>query len=93
MKLTITVPDSYTGDITSDLNTKRGRVLGMNPGNGINIIDAQAPYAELLRYALNLRSLTQGRGSFAMEFDHYEEVPAHLSQKIIADKQKADKGD
>jgi len=93
MKLTITVPDSYTGDITSDLNTKRGRVLGMNPGNGINVIEAQAPYAELLRYALNLRSLTQGRGSFVMEFDHYEEVPAHLSQKIIADKQKADKGD
>jgi elongation factor G len=93
MKLTITVPDSYTGDITSDLNTKRGRVLGMNPGNGINVIDAQAPYAELLRYALNLRSLTQGRGSFVMEFDHYEEVPAHLSQKIIADRQKADKGD
>jgi elongation factor G len=93
MKLTITVPESYTGDITSDLNTKRGRVLGMNPGNGVNVIEAQAPYAELLRYALNLRSLTQGRGTFAMEFDHYEEVPAHLSQKIIADKQKADKGD
>jgi elongation factor G len=93
MKLTITVPDSYTGDITSDLNTKRGRVLGMNPGDGVNVIEAQAPYAELLRYALNLRSLTQGRGSFAMEFDHYEEVPAHLSQKVIADKQKADKGD
>jgi elongation factor G len=93
MKLAITVPESYTGDITSDLNTKRGRVFGMNPGNGINLIEAQAPYAELLRYALNLRSLTQGRGSFVMEFDHYEEVPAHLSQKIIADKQKADKGD
>jgi elongation factor G len=93
MKLTITVPDSYTGDITSDLNTKRGRVLGMNPGNGVNVIEAQAPYSELLRYALNLRSLTQGRGSFVMEFDHYEEVPAHLSQKIIADKQKTDKGD
>jgi elongation factor G len=86
MKLTITVPETYTGDITSDLNTKRGRVLGMNPGNGVNVIEAQAPYAELLRYALNLRSLTQGRGSFAMEFDHYEEVPAHLSQKIIAEK-------
>lgn len=89
MNLTITVPEMYTGDITSDLNTKRGRVLGMNPGNGINVIEAQAPYAELLRYALNLRSLTQGRGSFVMEFDHYEEVPAHLSQKIIADKKKA----
>jgi len=89
MKLTITVPESYTGDITSDLNTKRGRVFGMNPGNGINIIEAQAPYAELLRYALNLRSLAQGRGSFVMEFDHYEEVPAHLSQKIIAEKKTA----
>ena len=86
MKLTITVPEAYTGDITSDLNTKRGRVLGMNPVNGVNIIEAQAPYAELVRYALNLRSLTQGRGTFVMEFDHYEEVPAHLSQKIIAEK-------
>jgi len=93
MKLTITMPESYTGDITSDLNTKRGRVLGMNPGNGINVIEAQAPYAELLRYALNLRSLTQGRGSFVMEFDHFEEVPAHISQKIIADGKKAGKGD
>jgi elongation factor G len=90
MKLTITVPEMYTGDITSDLNTKRGRVLGMNPADGINVIEAQAPYAELLRYALNLRSLTQGRGSFVMEFDHYEEVPAHLSQKIIAEKKKAE---
>jgi elongation factor G len=87
------MPESYTGDITSDLNTKRGRVLGMNPGNGINVIEAQAPYAELLRYALNLRSLTQGRGSFVMEFDHFEEVPAHISQKIIADGKKAGKGD
>jgi elongation factor G len=90
MKLTITVPETYTGDITSDLNTRRGRVLGMNPGNGINVIEAQAPYAELVRYALNLRSLTQGRGSFVMEFDHYEEVPAYLSQKIIAERKKAD---
>jgi elongation factor G len=89
MKLTVIVPETYTGDITSDLNTKRGRVLGMNPGNGINVIEAQAPYAELVRYALNLRSLTQGRGSFVMEFDHYEEVPAHLSQKIIAEKKNA----
>lgn len=88
MNLTITVPEAYTGDITSDLNAKRGRVLGMNPGNGINVIQAQAPYAELLRYATDLRSITQGRGSFVMELDHYEEVPAHISQKIIADKKK-----
>ncbi|MFO7997209.1 MAG: elongation factor G, partial [Dehalococcoidia bacterium] len=93
MKLKITVPEAYTGDITSDLNTKRGRVLGMNPGDGINVIDAQAPYAELLRYAIDLRSMTQGRGDFVMEFDHYEEVPAHLSQKVIEDKKRAGKGD
>ncbi len=89
MNLTITVPEAYTGDITSDLNTKRGRVLGMNPGNGVNIIQAQAPYAELLRYATDLRSMTQGRGSFTMSFDHYEEVPPHLSQKIIAARKAA----
>jgi len=89
MKLTITVPEMYTGDITSDLNTRRGRVLGMNPSNGVNVLEAQAPYAELLRYALNLRSLTQGRGTFVMEFDHYDEVPANLSQKIIAEGKKA----
>jgi elongation factor G len=88
MNLTITVPDTYTGDIASDLNTKRGRVLGMIPSDGINVIQAQAPYAELLRYAIDLRSMTQGRGNFVMEFDHYEEVPAHISQKIIAGKKK-----
>jgi elongation factor G len=88
MNLAITVPETYTGDIASDLNTKRGRVLGMNPSDGINVIQAQAPYAELLRYAIDLRSMTQGRGNFVMEFDHYEEVPAHISQKIIADKKK-----
>ena len=93
MKLKITVPEMCTGDIASDLNTKRGRVLGMNPGDGINVIDAQASYAELLRYAIDLRSMTQGRGDFVMEFDHYEEVPAHVSQKVIADTKKAGKGD
>ncbi len=93
MNLTITVPETYTGDIASDLNTKRGRVLGMNPSDGINVIQAQAPYAELLRYAIDLRSMTQGRGSFTMEFDHYEEVPAHLTQKITADTKKTGKSE
>ncbi len=86
MNLTIIVPETYTGDIISDLNTKRGRVLGMNPGDGINVIEAQAPYAELVRYAIDLRSMTQGRGDFVMEFEHYDEVPPHVSQKIIAEK-------
>jgi len=93
MKLKIAAPQAYTGDIMSDLNTKRGRVLGMNPSGGINVIDAQAPYSELVRYAIDLRSMTQGRGDFVMEFDHYEEVPAHLSQKVIDDVKKTGKGD
>lgn len=84
MILHITVPDSYTGDIMSDLNGRRGRVLGMNPqGNGFTIVDAQAPLAEVQRYVSDLRSVTQGRGSFAMEFDHYEQVPAHVADKVI----------
>ena len=84
MNLTITVPDSFTGDIIGDLNTKRARVLGMNPNQGINVIQAQAPQAEILRYAIDLRSMTQGRGTFTVEFSHYEPVPALQAQKIIA---------
>ncbi len=85
--ISITVPDSFTGDIIGDLNTRRARVLGMNPEGGTNVIDAQVPLAEVLRYAIDLRSMTQGRGSYTVAFSHYEEVPAHVSQKIIADKQ------
>ena len=91
MHLTINVPEAYTGDILSDLNTKRGRVLGMIPEGGYNIIEAQAPHAELLRYALDLRSMTQGRGGFTMKRSHYEEVPPHISQKVISDREKIDK--
>jgi len=86
VNMTITVPDNFTGDIIGDLNTKRGRVLGMNPGNGINIIQAQAPLAEVQRYAVDLRSMTQARGTFTVEFSHYEEVPSQVTQKIIAQK-------
>lgn len=88
VNMTITVPDSYTGDIMSDLNSKRARVLGMSPGGGINVIQAQAPLAEIQRYAITLRSITQGRGSFSTEFSHYEEVPAQIAQKIIAQAQQ-----
>ncbi len=91
MNLNVRVPESMTGDVISDLNTKRGRVLGMSPDGGYNVISAQAPYSELLRYAIDLRSMLQGRGEFEMEFSHYEEVPAHLSQKIVArQSQKSD---
>ena len=85
MDLSVTVPELSTGDVIADLNTKRGRVLGMSPGDGGNVITAQAPYAELLHYAIDLRSITQGRGSFSMEFSYYDEVPAHIAQRVIAE--------
>jgi elongation factor G len=87
MELTITIPDENTGDILSDLNTKRGQVLGMNPGGGRNIIQAKAPLAEVLRYSIDLKSMTQGRGSFTMKFDHYEEVPTLAAKRIIAERE------
>ncbi len=87
MNMKITVPQDFTGDIISDLNTKRGRVQGMNPEGGVNVIDVQVPLAEVLRYAIDLRSITQGRGIFKTEFSHYEPVPANVTQKIIAERQ------
>ena len=88
MNVQITIPDSFTGDVMSDLNGKRARVQGMTPGAGINIIDAQAPQAEMLKYAIDLRSITQGRGTYTMELSHYEEVPQHLAQRIIEESKK-----
>jgi elongation factor G len=82
----ITIPNDLTGDIIGDLNTKRARVQGMNPSGDINIIEAQVPLAEVLRYAIDLKSMTQGRGTYTMEFSHYEEVPAQISQRIISQK-------
>jgi elongation factor G len=87
MNMQVTVPQDFTGDIIADLNTKRARVQGMNPEGGVNVIEAQVPLAEILRYVIDLRSITQGRGSYKIEFSHYEEVPAHLTQKIIAERQ------
>ncbi len=87
MNITVRVPEDYTGDIIGDLNTKRAQVQGMNPENGTNIIEAQVPLAEVLRYAINLKSITQGRGSFTVEFSHYKEAPPHITQKIIAERQ------
>ena len=84
MQVKVTVPDAYTGDIIGDLNSKRGRIQGMNPqGDGTTLIEAETPLAEMLRYATELRSQTQGLGSFTMEFDHYGEVPQHLVPRIV----------
>ena len=84
----ITVPESDTGEIMGDLNGRRGRILGMTPqGGGLTTIEAEVPQAEMLRYATELRSQTQGRGAFTMEYDHYDPVPAHLVQRIIESQQ------
>jgi len=87
VNLKVTVPNDLTGDIIGDLNTKRAHVLGMNPEGGNNVIEAQVPLAEVQRYAIDLKSMTQGRATYTMEFDHYEEVPAQITQKIVAQKQ------
>ncbi len=85
----VVVPDSQMADVIGDLNAKRGRVLGMEPtGAGKSVIRAQVPQAEMTRYSIDLRSITGGRGVFSMAFSHYEEVPAHLADKIVAEHQK-----
>ena len=93
MNLKVTVPNDLTGDIIGDLNTKRARVMGMNPEGDTNVIEAQVPLAEIQRYTIDLKSMTQGRATYTLEFDHYEEVPANITQKLISQKQaeKAEK--
>jgi len=84
MKVDITVPDEFTGDIIGDLNGRRGRIQGMVPnGDGTTTINCEAPRAEMLTYATDLRSQTQGQGSFTLEFDHYEDVPQHLVDQVV----------
>jgi elongation factor G len=88
----VIVPDEYMGDIIGDLNKKRGRILGMEPSGKLQKVSAEAPLAEMFKYATDLRSMTQARGNFSMSFSRYEEVPAMTAQKIIeaanADKEK-----
>ena len=84
MKLEILVPDDFMGDVMGDMNKRRGRILGMEPQNGEQKLMAEAPQSELFDYALGLRAMTQGRGSFTMEFTRYEEVPKNLADEIIA---------
>ena len=83
--LEVTVPTDYMGDIMGDLNSKRGKIMGMEEGigKGKQIIKAQVPLAEIFRYSIDLRSITQGRGTFTMQFSHYEEVPSQIAQDII----------
>lgn len=89
MKMEVVVPEEYMGDVMGDLNGRRGRVLGMDSQRGLQKINVLVPMAEVLKYAPSLTSMTGGRGNYTMEFDHYEEVPAQLQEKIIEDAQKA----
>ena len=91
-ELKVVVPDANMGDVIGDLNSKRrGRVMGMNPcGKGLQEIEAEVPMGEMVSYAIDLRSMTQGRGSYAMNFVRYEEVPQMNQQKIIDDAKEAE---
>ncbi|MBI5465753.1 MAG: elongation factor G [Candidatus Kerfeldbacteria bacterium] len=91
MKVEVIMPESYMGDVIGDLNSKRGRIMEMRDrSGGSKVVDAEVPLGEMFGYATGLRSMTQGRGSYTMEFDHYAEVPRHIAEEIIgADKAKA----
>lgn len=89
MNVSITVPEQFMGDILGDLNTRRARVMGMDQDRGKSVVTAQAPLAEMQRYATSLRAMTQGRGLFTMTFSHYEEVPSHVAAGVIEAARKA----
>ncbi len=91
MSISVTVPEEYMGDVNRDLNGRRGRVLGMDTaGDGLQTVTAQVPQAELFSYATELRSMTRGRGTFSSTLDHYEDVPAHIAEKVIAEHRRED---
>jgi elongation factor G len=95
MNVEVTAPAENAGDVIGDLNGRRGRIVGMEPDGEIVAVRAQAPMAEMLTYESTLRSMTGGRGGYSMEFSHYEELPAHLAEKVVgaakAEKEKAEK--
>ena len=89
MTLDVTVPDETVGAVNGDLNSRRGRLHGMDPAGGMTTIRAEVPMSEILTYSQSLTSLTGGRGDYTMSFLRYEEVPAHISQKLIEETRKA----
>jgi len=93
MRMEVLTPEDTLGDVIGDINARRGKVSGVDPQSGAHLIKALVPMAEILTYAPELRSITSGRGTFTQEFDHYEEVPAHLSNKIIEEAKKEKKSE
>ena len=83
-EVTVTVPEEYMGEVMSDMNTRRGRVQGMDQKSGRSVVTAQVPLAEMQRYSTSLRAFTQGRGFYTMRISHYENVPNHLAKEIVA---------
>jgi elongation factor G len=88
MKIDITIPDECMGDVIGDVNARRGKVSGVDSLSGTHLIKAMIPMSEILTYAPELRSITSGRGSFTMDFSHYEEVPDHMASKIVEEATK-----
>ena len=84
MRLQIVIPSKFMGDITGDLNKRRGRIQGMDSRGNLQVIEALAPLAEIANYSTELRSITGGEGSFSMTHDHYDSVPGHIAEGIIA---------
>ena len=84
VKLTVSCPEDVVGDVIGDLNSRRGRPLGMEPKASMTEVKAEVPMAEVLDYAPDLRSISGGRADYTMEFERYEEVPGHLASKVIA---------
>jgi elongation factor G len=89
VRVTITVPEESVGDVVGDLNSRRGRPMGVEPKGAMTEIKAEVPMAEVLDYAPDLRAITGGRGDYTMEFERYEEVPGHIAQKVVAEAQEA----
>jgi elongation factor G len=88
MKIQVIVPDNFMGEVTGNVNAKRGRIESMDDRPGLKVVNAKIPLSEMFGYATELRSMTQGRGSFTMEFDHYEPAPNNVAQQIIEGKKR-----
>ncbi|MBM3707453.1 MAG: elongation factor G, partial [Actinobacteria bacterium] len=89
MELEVTVPEKYMGDIIGDINSKRGKIITMTPeSNKMQVIRATIPQSESFNYSVDLKSITQGRGTFSQKFSHYDELPSHLAQPLIEKKKE-----
>jgi elongation factor G len=84
MNVEVVVPEDYLGDVMGDFNSRRGKIMGIDSKGSLQVVKAQVPLAEMFRYAIILRSMTSGRGTFTMEHSHYEEVPEEIIKKIVA---------